>query len=375
MTQLLNPSLWVTLTETIDKPMISPQMWLYIGFIAMISFFLALDLGVFQRKNHEISMKEALGWTSVWITVALCFSGVVYAIYSHHWLGIGLDVPQGVGLENRDVGGWEAMSTFLTGWVLEYALSMDNIFVIAVIFKYYGVPRQYQHRVLFWGILGALILRGVMIWLGAELIHRFQWIEYVFGAFLIYTGIKMMRAGESHQDPDKTPLVRAVRRVVHVAPLDGEKFITKVDGKFAITLLLLVLFVVEGTDLIFAVDSIPAVFGVTRDPFIVFTSNIFAILGLRSLYFALSSLMGKFENLKYSLAFILVYIGVKMLLVYFDIRISHGVSLSIIAVALLAGVLSSLFKAEKQSEHVEAHSLDENAPGAAATTPDEKPKA
>lgn len=343
-------------------------MWLYFGFIAMISFFLALDLGVFQRHSHEISMKEALGWTSVWITVALCFSGVVYAIYSNHWLDIGLNVPQGGELENRDVGGWEAMSTFLTGWVLEYALSMDNIFVIAVIFNYYRVPKMHQHRVLFWGILGALILRGVMIWLGAELIHRFHWIEYFFGAFLIYTGIKMMRAGESHQDPDKTPLVRAVRRIVHVAPLDGEKFITQVDGKFAITLLLLVLLVVEATDLVFAVDSIPAVFGVTRDPFIVFTSNIFAILGLRSLYFALSSLMGKFENLKYSLAFILVYIGVKMLLVYFEIKISHGVSLSIIAVALLTGVLSSLFKTEKQAEPGETDSSH-------TQSPDDKPEA
>lgn len=368
MTQLLNPSLWMSLAETIDRPMITPQMWLYFGFIAMISFFLALDLGVFQRHSHEISMKEALGWTSVWITVALCFSGVVYAIYSNHWLDIGLNVPQGGELENRDVGGWEAMSTFLTGWVLEYALSMDNIFVIAVIFNYYRVPKMHQHRVLFWGILGALILRGVMIWLGAELIHRFHWIEYFFGAFLIYTGIKMMRAGESHQDPDKTPLVRAVRRIVHVAPLDGEKFITQVDGKFAITLLLLVLLVVEATDLVFAVDSIPAVFGVTRDPFIVFTSNIFAILGLRSLYFALSSLMGKFENLKYSLAFILVYIGVKMLLVYFEIKISHGVSLSIIAVALLTGVLSSLFKTEKQAEPGETDSSH-------TQSPDDKPEA
>jgi len=330
------------LAAIFNPTQLTPKAWLYLGFIVMIGFFLALDLGVFNRKSHEVSMREAVGWTAVWVSVALCFAGAVYFIYEHKWLGIGINVPQGAGQEVKDVAGREAVSVFLVGWVLEYALSMDNIFVIAVIFSYYRVPRAFQHRVLFWGILGALVLRGVMIWLGAELIHRFHWIEYLLGAFLVFTGIKMLRHGGGEVEPDKTWLVKLARRIVVVAPFDGEKFFTKVNGKFAITLLFLVLLVVESIDVVFAVDSIPAVFGITRDSFIVFTSNIFAILGLRSLYFALSSLMGRFEHLKYSLAFILVFIGVKMLLTGVDVRISHGISLGVIGTALVVGVVSSI---------------------------------
>jgi tellurite resistance protein TerC len=319
------------------------KIWFYVGFIAMVAVFLALDLGVFNRKAHEISMKEALRWTGVWITTALLFSVAIYFIYQNNWLGIGIDVPQGAGKPPRNVGGTEATGLFLTGWMLEYALSMDNIFVIAMVFKYFAVPRIHQHRVLFWGIMGALVLRGVMIWLGAELIHKFHWIEYVFGAFLIYTGIKMLSAGDAHVEPDKNPVVRLARKLVTVSPhFEGENFFTRVNGVRAVTPMFLVLLVVESTDVVFAVDSIPAVFGVTRDPFIIFTSNIFAILGLRSLYFALASLMGKFEHLKYALSFILVFIGGKMLAMFFGFTLSPMASLAIIAGSLATGVVSSL---------------------------------
>lgn len=325
------------------------RVWFYGAFILLVCILLGLDLGVLNQKAHVVSMREALGWTAVWVSCALLFTIGVYFIYTNHWLGIGLDVPQGAGKEPRTVAGTEAVGLFLTSWILEYALSMDNIFVIALIFKYFSVPAIHQHRVLFWGILGALVLRGLMIWLGAELIHRVHWIEYVFGAFLVYTGIKMFRAGgEEHIDPEKNPVVRLARKFVAVSPrFEGEKFFTHMDGKRAVTPMFLVLLVVESTDVVFAVDSIPAVFGVTRDPFIVFTSNIFAILGLRSLYFAVSNLMGKFDHLKYALAFILVFIGAKMLATYFNISVPPSVSLSIIAGSLVFGVVSSIISGRR----------------------------
>lgn len=329
------------LAQTAVDP--NARAWFYGAFIAMIAVFLALDLGVFNRKAHLVSMKEALRWTGVWITTALLFAVAVYFIYENKWLGFGIDVPQGAGKVARDVAGAEATGLFLTGWMLEYALSMDNIFVIALVFKYFAVPGIHQHRVLFWGILGALVMRGVMIWLGAELIHQFHWIEYVFGAFLVYTGIKMFAAGDAHIDPDRNKVVLLAKKLVRVSPtFEGERFFTRVDGHRAVTPMFLVLLVVESTDVVFAVDSIPAVFGVTRDPFIIFTSNIFAILGLRSLYFALASLMGRFEHLKYALSFILVFIGGKMLAVLAGVTISAPVSLSIIAGSLALGVISSL---------------------------------
>ncbi len=337
----------------------SPRIWFYVGFIALVCVFLALDLGVFNRKSHEVSMREALSWTAVWVSCALVFAVGVYFIYDNHWLGIGQDVVVMASMPARDVGGMEATGLYLTAWMLEYALSMDNIFVMALVFKAFGVPRQFQHRVLFWGIIGALVLRGLMIWVGAELVHRFVWIEYVFGAFLLLTGIKMLKGGDSEMDPQQNWVTRLARRFMNVSPaIEGEKFFTKLDGKFAVTPLFVVLLVIESTDVVFAVDSIPAVFGVTRDPFIVFTSNIFAILGLRSLYFALSSLMGKFDHLKYALAGILIFIGIKMLALYFEWHLPPLVSLSIIALALVGGVVSSIMFGGK---------------GQAPTSPDQGP--
>jgi tellurite resistance protein TerC len=322
---------------------VAAKTWFYAGFVVMILFFLALDLGVFNRTSHETTLREALTWTGVWVTTALCFGAGVYFIYEHKWLGIGLDVAQGAGQAARHVGGGEAAGLYLTAWMLEYALSMDNIFVIALIFRYFMVPAIHQHRVLFWGILGALVLRGVMIWVGAELIHAFHWIEYVFGAFLVFTGLKMLKAGDAEIDPERNPLVRLARKLVRVSPaFDGDRFITKVGGMRAVTPLFLVLLVVETTDVVFAVDSIPAVFGVTRDPFLVFTSNIFAILGLRSLYFALAAIMGRFEHLKYALCLILVFIGAKMLATMWGVSMSPTVSLAIVASTLVMGVVSSL---------------------------------
>ncbi len=319
-----------------------PPSWVMGGFAALIGLLVLIDLGLFNRKSHEISMREALRNTAVWISVALCFSVAVYFIYDAKWMNIGLNVAQGHGQVARDVGGLEATGLFLTGWILEYALSMDNIFVMALVFGYFQVPRAHQHRVLFWGILGALVLRGAMIWLGSELLERFHFVEYIFGAVLVYSGIAMLRAGDNAVEPDKNPLVRIARRFVRVSDkFEGERFFTRIDGKRALTPMFLVLLVVESTDVVFAVDSIPAVFGVTRDPFIVFTSNMFAILGLRSLYFALSSLMGRFEKLKYALSFILVFIGAKMLAVMFGVSLSPAVSLSVVVGALAAGVLAS----------------------------------
>lgn len=345
---------------------ISPRAWFYVGFIGLVAFFLALDLGVFNRKSHEVSMKEALSWTAVWVSCALAFAVGVYFIYDNHWLDIGRNVVVVANQPPRDVPGREAVQLYLTAWMLEYALSMDNIFVIALVFGAFRVPRQFQHRVLFWGILGALILRGVMIWVGAELVTRFVWIEYVFGLFLLLTGLKMLKGGDTEVDPEKNWVTRMARRFMRVSPtLEGERFFTKIDGKFAVTPLFLVLLVIESTDVVFAVDSIPAVFGVTRDPFIVFTSNIFAIMGLRSLYFALSSLMGKFDHLKYALAGILIFIGLKMLALYFNFHLPAVVSLSVIALALVGGVVSSMLfggKAKHAGSVADNHSVVPHSP-------------
>ncbi|MBN8248440.1 MAG: TerC/Alx family metal homeostasis membrane protein, partial [Verrucomicrobia bacterium] len=247
-----------------------PGYWL--GFLTFVGLALALDLGVFHRKSHQVGFREALGWTGVWVACALAFAFLV----APRW-----------------IPGWSNASTasFVTGYVVELSLSMDNVFVIAVIFQYFRVPGAWQHRVLIWGILGALVMRAFMIVAGAAIIHRFHWSLYVMGAFLVYTGIRMLRSSGIAEtvDPEQNPLVRLVRRFLPLAPAyDGERFITVHQGRRMLTPLALVLLVVETTDVVFALDSIPAIFGVTSDPFIVFTSNVFAILGLRSLYFVLA---------------------------------------------------------------------------------------
>jgi tellurite resistance protein TerC len=266
--------------------------WHWAGFILCVLFFLALDLGLFNRHAHVVKFKEAAAWSALWFALAMAFAGLVAA---------------GRGRE-------EAIQ-FTTGYLIELSLSMDNVFVIALIFTFFRVPSQYQHRVLFWGIIGALVMRGVMIAVGAALVQRFQWMLYLFGAFLVATGIKMLFVQDGGVNPEKRLLVRWVRKLFHVTPeLHGQKFITRLEGRTVLTPLVLVLLVVETTDLIFALDSIPAIFAVTTKPFIIFTSNVFAILGLRSLYFLLAGAIDYFRYLKVGLSVVLVFIGVKMLL-------------------------------------------------------------
>jgi tellurite resistance protein TerC len=345
---------------------------IWTGFIVFVLALLALDLGVFNRKAHVITVKEALGWSALWIALGLLFSIFIYFAYDHHWMGLGSKVDRVDGLINN---GHAAVVKYITGYVIEKSLSVDNIFVIALIFTYFAVPAIYQHRVLFWGILGALLMRGAMIGAGAALIARFHWILYVFGAFLIVTAIKMFFMNSEHGDPGKNPVIRLTRRLFPVTEqYHGEHFIVKAGdkgskepptpgeqtrpdaavqeatcGRWMLTPLALTLIVVETTDLVFAVDSIPAIFAITADPFIVFTSNVFAILGLRSLYFALAGMMQKFRYLKYSLATVLAVVGVKMLAAeWFKELLGERFNfylLGLIGVILATGVVASLVRA------------------------------
>jgi tellurite resistance protein TerC len=300
--------------------MIETNFWFWAGFIGFVLTMLALDLGVFHRKAHEVRPREAAAWTAVWFTLALAFGGGLWAIYG------------------REVG-----LTFLTGYVIEESLSVDNIFVMVLIFEYFRVPKVCQHRVLFYGILGALVMRGLFIGLGAVLVARFEWILYIFGAFLVITGIRMAVKQDDEFNGDENPVVKLVRRFIPMtSAYHGKHFFVIENGRRLATPLLLVLILVEFTDLIFAVDSIPAIFGVTQDPFIVFTSNIFAILGLRSLYFLLAAVVDKFYLLKYGLALILTFVGVKMLgEKYFHIGIatSLGIILSVLVISIVASML------------------------------------
>jgi tellurite resistance protein TerC len=325
------------------------KLWAYAIFIGLVLLFLALDLGVFHREAHEVSMKEAITWSVIWLTCGLAFSSLVYVGYEKHWLGLGLDTPKynplaastaGEPLIVRgEVTGAEAAQQYLVGYVVEKSLAMDNIFVIALIFSFFAIPAKYQHRVLFWGIIGALLMRGAMIFIGAGVILAYQWILILFGGFLILTAVKMALI-KGHDDPSQNIAVRTIKKLYPVVPFfDGQKFFTKrtiaptystdpksgkqvqdppppgsLSPRWAITPLFLALILVEITDLVFAVDSIPAIFAITPDPFIVFTSNIFAILGLRALYFCLAALIAKFRFLKPALILILAFVGVKLLL-------------------------------------------------------------
>jgi tellurite resistance protein TerC len=307
--------------------------WHWLGFVACVLFFLALDLGVFHRRAHAVKFKEALIWSAVWFSLAMLFAWTL-----------------------RSVRDPKESLEFLTGYLIELSLSMDNVFVIALIFAYFRVPGQYQHRVLYWGILGALVMRGLMIGAGIALISLIHWVLYLFGAFLLYSGIKMLFA-KTEVEPEKNCVIRWARKLYPVAPeLDGQKFITLWEGRRALTPLALVLLMIETTDLIFAVDSIPAVFAVTRKPFIVFTSNVFAILGLRSLYFVLADAIAYFRYLKYGLSLVLVFIGVKMLLdrpdqgpaYWFQVDIPASVSLPVVAAIILASILLSVIAARRE---------------------------
>jgi tellurite resistance protein TerC len=299
--------------------------WPWIGFNVFVLIMLALDLGVFNRKSHVISVKESISWTLVWIALALTFN-----------LGIGHFMGNDKALE------------FLTGYVIEKSLSVDNIFVIALLFSYFSVPPRYQHKVLFWGILGALVMRASMIAVGAKLIAEFAWIIYVFGAFLILTGIKMIAKQETDIHPEQTLVVRLFRRFIPVTRDYHEgHFFVRHQGALMATPLFIALLVVEFTDLIFAVDSIPAIFAVTRDPFIVYTSNVFAILGLRSLYFALAGVLDKFHYLKFGLGLVLTFVGIKMLLGHSPWRIDTHISLGVIVLILTGSVIASLIWPKK----------------------------
>lgn len=315
------------------------EITLWIGFIALVIFLLVLDLGVFHKKDHVISVKEALLWTGFWIVLALLFGIFIYYAYEDHFFGIAID-------SHSINSGNDALLKYYTGYIIEKSLSLDNIFVIAIIFSYFGVPLQYQHRVLFYGILGALVFRAIMIIAGSALIQNFSWMIYVFGGILIITAVKMLFSNHEEVDPEKNFLVKLAKKIFPVSEkIEGHNFFTKINGKTAITPLFLVLVVIENTDVIFAVDSIPAIFAVTTDPFIVFTSNVFAILGLRSLYFALAAMMNKFKYLKISLVFILAYVGVKMLLSNFY-HIPTLISLGIIIAAISIGITVSLITAK-----------------------------
>lgn len=329
---------------------------LWCGFLTLIIGMLALDLGVLHRRARADSVRVALGWTILWVSVALLFNVLVYFIYENNWLGSG---P----IRGTDLTGAQAALQFFTGYLVEYSLSVDNIFVIAVIFSYFGVPAIYQHRVLFWGILGAILMRGAMILGATALIHRFEWIIYVFGALLVVTALRMAFAGDEKIEPERNPFVRLARRVWPVtSEYHGERFFVRLDGRSAMTPLFLVLILVESTDVLFAIDSIPAIFAITSDPFIVFSSNVFAILGLRSLFFALSGALGLFRYLKYSLVVVLGFVGVKMLLadVY---HIPIGISLSIIAFTLAAGIIASLLLAPRSTPASDEPPADETAGG------------
>lgn len=301
------------------------QWWHWVTFIFAVLIFLAFDLGVLHREARAIRFREALAWTCFLFVMALTFAGTL--------------VP---------VRGKQEALEFLTGYLIELSLSMDNVFVIAVIFGYFKVPLEYQHRVLFWGILGALVMRGLMIWLGSELVAAYHWTLYIFGIFLVITGIKMLLGDDEHIEPERNPVLKFARRHFRFsARFDGQKFLTYENGRRVFTPLALVLLMVETCDLVFALDSIPAIFAVTRKPFIIFTSNVFAILGLRSLYFVLAGAIVYFSYLKYGLSVVLVFIGFKMLVMDW-IKIPIGLSLGLVVAIISGSILWSVVDARRR---------------------------
>jgi tellurite resistance protein TerC len=306
-------------------PLLNVPPWFWVAFCAGTAMLLALDMFVFHRKAHEPSLRESALWTVFWCSLALLFNGWVWWEFGH-----------------------DAGIAFFTGYLVEWSLSMDNVFVFVVIFAYFGVPLKYQYRVLFWGILGAIGMRLTFILVASGLLHRFDGIFYVFGAFLIYTGIKLASAHGVEANPDKNPVLRFARRYLRVAKgSHGDKFFVREDRKLFVTSLFMVLLVIESTDVVFAVDSVPAIFGITREPFIVFTSNVFAIMGLRALYFLLAGVMGLFRYLHYGLSAILIFIGVKMMLHRWW-KLEHWQSLLVIVGLLAVSIITSLIAARRE---------------------------
>jgi tellurite resistance protein TerC len=299
----------------------SYPLWVWIAFNGFVLAMLALDLGVFHRTSHEVKLREALAWSAVWVALALAFNALIWSRY-----------------------GQQRALEFLTGYLIEKSLSVDNIFVFVLIFTYFQVPAKYQHKVLFWGILGALLMRAAFIAAGVTLIQRFHWIIYVFGAFLVVTGIRMAVQQDKEIHPERNPVLRLAKRLMPVSTsYDGDRFFTMQGGRRAATPLFVALLLVETTDLIFAVDSIPAILAITQDPFIVYTSNVFAILGLRSLYFALAGVVRMFHYLSIGLAGVLVFVGGKMLLVDV-VKVPTALSLGVIAAILAVSVVASVLR-------------------------------
>jgi TerC family integral membrane protein len=312
------------------------MLWLWIGFNVFVLMMLALDLGVFHRKAHSVSIKEATIWSVVWIALAMLFNLGIYLFWEKL-------VP------NSSYSNSHATLAFFTGYLIEKSLSVDNIFVFVLLFTFFAVPTVYQHRVLFWGILGALLMRGTLIAVGAALLKEFHWIIYIFGVFLIFTGIRMALHRNEEMHPEQNPLVKFLRRIIPITEsYEGDHFFIRRAGKLMATPLFLVLVLIESTDLIFAVDSIPAIFAVTQESFLVYTSNVFAILGLRSLYFLLAGVVDKFYYLKLGLSVVLVFVGIKMSMV--DIyKIPVGLSLGVIFSILTISIMASLWRAKRLS--------------------------
>ena len=319
--------------------------WFYSAFLFFILMMLAIDLGIFHRKAHEVSFKEAAAWSIVWVSLALAFNFLLYkyALWKFPLDERLLEIPN----FNPDLAAWNVSLEFLTGYIVEKSLSVDNIFIFVLVFAYFKIPKKYQHRILFYGILGALIFRAIFIGMGSYLM-QFHWVIYLFGAFLIIAGIKMFFASNEEIEPEKNLLIRLFRKVMPVThQTDGKNFFTKINGAWHATPLFIALLFLEATDIIFAVDSVPAIFAITSEPMIVFTSNIFAILGLRAMYFMLARVIYKFHLLKYGLAIVLVFVGLKMVWLNdafggkFPITWSLGVILAVIAGSVILSLIIS----------------------------------
>jgi tellurite resistance protein TerC len=339
------------------------MLWFWIGFFALVALLLFIDLGLLHKENTETTFKSALGWTVAWVALGLSFAVVVYFMYGNHWLGAKMVDPQ----TGKLMSGGDASVVYLSAYLLEQALSNDNIFVISLLFRSFRVPGKYQHRVLFWGIMGAVVFRVAMLGGGAFIVKQFDWVFYIFGAYLAWAGIKLLRGedDEDHDPLEKSLAVRILRRMVKIVDGDhGGKFVVRVDGKRALTTVAVCLVVVELTDVVFALDSIPAVLSVSQETFIMVTSNIFAIMGLRSLYFVLAGAMAKFDYLKYALAILLILIGAK-LIAHEWVHVPHWLSLSLIAGIIGAGVVASII-ANRRAPATEPDIPDESAPPPAA---------
>ena len=346
-----------TLTSMLMSNWLGMPAFVWLSFIILVLVVLALDLGVFHRSAHEVSLRESTVLAGCCLTLGFSFSFVVWWLY---YKGLAVSLDDDIANAGSDVArAWTAWELYLTGWLVEQTLSLDNIFVMSMIFAYFSVPSKYQHRVLFYGILGVIILRAIMIGVGAALVHRFDWILYLFSAFLVFTGIKMLMMTDAQPDLENNRVLQFLRRNLRVTTeIKDERFIIKkIDPKTGrlvrhVTPLFLALLLIELADVIFAVDSVPAIFAITQDPFIVYTSNIFAILGLRSLYFVLAAIVHRFHHLKYALSIVLIYIGAKIFVQPFIGKIPPEVSLIVTFGLLCGGIVVSLFKSRRKAQAI-----------------------